>query len=698
MPGIPTFAQSGACPVIAPGGSTPAETAYTAARYSQAEDLYGQALARNPHDLKLSAALVKTWLHEGQVAQAAAQVNRILPDNPNSAITLTSLAEVQLRQGQPWLSLETLKTAESADPCYARIYLIRSRALRIDSMYASEREQVQKAYDIDPTDPDIRHAWLRTVSPAHEIESIAGSLATLKDLDAETQQKAADSIRSMMPLLSENNQTCQILPTAASASFTLQASFQDAKHIDGYRLEVDLPKSKAKLQVDTAASGVFISRALADANGFQPGAGDPPGTVRVESVHIGPLEFRDCIVGVNEAPFPGKADGFIGTDMFASYLVTLDYPGSKLILAPLPKQANIVPQDRVVAPELHDFMPVYHRQQYLLVPAMLNNKSRRLFILDSGIRYSTMTSEVAHSVSSTKVNFTNAMQTVSGSTLQVYRDSFDFQLANLTLSHQSHILELDSSTIDQNAGMQVAGMLGFDMLHSFVLTIDYRDGLVKMESVEAGSTATGSSGTVRAAAQPACEPGDDRDRPTSSTIEAKVTGLIDSAHLKPGKEITVKIVNEWEFPGCSLPSGSILYGHVTAANSSKDPDAAELGLVFDHGECGGMTKKAISLAVIGVVASHDQFVGLHSALPSQVSGGGRDISVTAQNMGSFALDENLNPSGPPHTVHPGIVAGIPKMKLEPWGGPGCSTKITTADRSVRLGPGSELILTMQEPR
>jgi hypothetical protein len=693
---MPIFAQSDACPVISQGGSTPAETAYAAARYSQAEDLFGQALALNPHDLKLSAALVKTWLHEGQVAQAAAQVNRILPDNPNSAITLTSLAEVQLRQGEPWLALDTLKTAEAADPCYARVYLIRSRALRIDSMYASEREQVQKAYSIDPTDPDIRHAWLSTVSPAHEIEGIAGSLATIKDLDAETKQKAEDSIRSMMPLLSENNQTCQVLPAATSASFALLPSFQDAKHIEGYRLEVDLPKGKAKLQVDTAASGLFISRALADANEFQPGAGDPPGTVRVESVHIGPLEFRDCIVGVNETPFPGKGDGFIGTDMFASYLVTLDYPGSKLILAPLPKLANIVPQDRVVTPELHDFMPVYHRQQYLLLPAMLNNKSRRLFILDSGIRYSTMTSEVAHSVSGTKVNFTNAMQTVSGSTLQVYRDSFDFQLANLTLSHQGHILELDSSTIDRNAGMQVAGMLGFDMLHSFVLTLDYRDGLVKMESVEAGSTATGSSGTMRAAAQPACEPGDDRDRPTSSTIIAKVTGLLDSAHLKPGKEITVQVANEWQFPGCDLPTGSILYGHVTAASSSKNPDSSEFALVFDHGDCGGRTKKALSLTLIGAVAPPDQFVGLHNVLPSEVSGGGRDISVTAQSLGAFALDENLNPSGPPHTVHPGIVAGIPKMKLEPWGGPGCSTKITTVDRSVRLGPGSELILTMQE--
>src|SRR5260370_5469796 len=98
---------------------------------------------------------------------------------------------------------------------------------------------------------------------------------------------------------------------------------EDGKHLDGYRLDVQLPKTNARLLVDTAASGLFITKALADANGLQQGANDPPGTVRVDSVHIGPLEFRDCLVGVNNAPFAGKADGMIGTDIFASFLITI---------------------------------------------------------------------------------------------------------------------------------------------------------------------------------------------------------------------------------------------------------------------------------------------------------------------------------------------------------------------------------------
>lgn len=210
-----------------------------------------------------------------------------------------------------------------------------------------------------------------------------------------------------------------------------------------------------------------------------------------------------------------------------------------------------------------------------------------------------------------------------------------------------------------------------------------------------GQSSEATSPSTSPAVQPQCA-ADHRDFPLDSTIEAKVTSLLDSAHLKPGKEITVQLVTEWQYPGCNLSARSTLYGHVTTASSSKDPGASELGLVFDKGECDGHSKKPISLSVIGVIAPPDQYVGLHSVLPSAVSGGGRNISNSVGNAG-VAQDENLNPGGAPHTVHPGIVVGIPKLKLEPHGGPDCSAKLTSTNRSVRLSSGSELILIMLLP-
>ena len=489
-------AQAPACPAVADRPSTPASAAYSDGNYGVAEGLYEQALAKTPNDAQASAALVRTLLHEDKVAQAAAQAKTGLDANPQSAQALTALAEVELRQGEPALAMETLDQATAAGRCYARTHLIRSRALRIDSMYASERKELQTAYDIDPTDPDIQNEWSRVVSPAQEIEGTDQALATQKDIDAATRQKAEATVQSLLPLLIETSQTCRVLPNLPSATLPMQATFADPKHIDGYRLEADFAQGKAKLIVDSAASGLFISKALADLNGFKQGANDPPGTARVDSFRVGPLEFRDCLVGVTDDPIAGRADGFIGTDIFAPWLITLDYRNAKLILAPLPPRAGDLPGDRTIPPELADFTPVYHRRQYLLVPLTFGNKSRKLFILATGMRFSAMTSPVAHSLSKMTVNFTNTEQTANGGKAQFYREVFDMQLGSLPQLHQGHILELDPTIIDRNAGFEIAGMLGLDVLQPLKLQLDYRDGLVKFESTEEGVKPLFGKGTM----------------------------------------------------------------------------------------------------------------------------------------------------------------------------------------------------------
>jgi tetratricopeptide (TPR) repeat protein len=706
VPAASLCGQSAACPAVANHVATPAGTAYGEGRYGAAEELYEQALAKTPQDVELSAALVHALLHEGKVAQASTQANTSLAANPHAAPTLTALAEVQLRHGEPWLALETLDQAAAADPCFARIHLIRSRALRIDSMYASERKELESAYDIDPTDPDIQYEWSRVDSPANEIEGTDKALANQKDIDAETRKRAETTVHAMMPLLFETSQTCKVVPDAPSATLSLQATYADAKHIDGYRLEADFPQSKAKLIVDTAASGLFISKALADLNGFKQGPEDPPGTAHIDSFRVGPLEFRNCLVGVTDGPIAGKSDGFIGTDIFASWLITLDYRNAKLILAPLPPQAGDLPGDRTVPPELADFTPVYHRRQYLLVPLTFGNKSRKLFILATGMRFSAMTSPVAHALSKMTVNFTNTEQTANGGKAQFYREVFDMQMGNLPQIHQGHILELDPTVIDRNAGFEIAGMLGLDVLQPLTLHLDYRDGLVKFETTEESvkplfgkgtMIASKSSAPANQADQPVCVPGDTIDRSINTTIQARVTGGLDSAHLKPGKEVFVKVVYGLAYPGCTLDEDAILYGHVTSATSSKSPNSSELSLVFDHGDCAGHAKKGLSLRLIGMVAPADQSSRhLHEELPTEIGGGVQSISMAEAGLVNGG-DEDLNPGGPPHTIHPGVVIRMPQVKLEPEGGPGCSARITSPNRSIQLGAGSELILTMAGP-
>jgi len=213
------------------------------------------------------------------------------------------------------------------------------------------------------------------------------------------------------------------------------------------------------------------------------------------------------------------------------------------------------------------------------------------------------------------------------------------------------------------------------------------------QSPAASPAAPGAQPPANQAVQAPCPPGPDMDIPITSTIEAKVSGTLDSAHLKPGKQIWVNVVDGLVFPGCTLNAGAALYGHVTAAASEKNTDSSELSLVFDHADCEGHGKKAMPLWLIGILGPQDQQSKAHDAVPLGLHGQARSISAAVAATSN--VDDSLNPGGPPKTVHPGIVIGLPGSKLEIQGGPGCSTRISSTRSSVQLFTGSELIFVVQ---
>jgi len=207
------------------------------------------------------------------------------------------------------------------------------------------------------------------------------------------------------------------------------------------------------------------------------------------------------------------------------------------------------------------------------------------------------------------------------------------------------------------------------------------------------SAAPASPAPASLAAQVPCPPKVDIDIPVSSTIHAKVKGLLDSGHVKVGQEIWVTVASPLVFPGCTLNPRSALYAHVMSALAQKNPNSSELSLAFDHADCEGQGKKAVPLRLIGLV-SDEASAKMHDEVPIGLHGSGSRNADSAGRVTSGA-DSALNPGGLAHTVHPGIVVGMPKVKLEPEGGPGCSDRISSTNRSVELDPGAELILIMQ---
>jgi hypothetical protein len=177
--------------------------------------------------------------------------------------------------------------------------------------------------------------------------------------------------------------------------------------------------------------------------------------------------------------------------------------------------------------------------------------------------------------------------------------------------------------------------------------------------------------------------------PSRAAIEAKVTNF-DSAHLKAGSSIWFKIARPFYYPGCALDVDSIVYAHVISVSPS------DVSLAFDRADCNHQDQQPLKLRVIAIVGPPNESHHMHEDLPSEVAGGARQIAQAVYGTDEF--DEELNPGGPPHTIHPGVVVGIKNLKLQPTAGPECSDKITSDGKRIQLASGSELILALTVTR
>jgi hypothetical protein len=190
-----------------------------------------------------------------------------------------------------------------------------------------------------------------------------------------------------------------------------------------------------------------------------------------------------------------------------------------------------------------------------------------------------------------------------------------------------------------------------------------------------------------------CKHSADREIPISFTIQAKVSIALDSAHLKAGKEIWVDVVNDVVYPGCTLNAGSFLYAHVMAATSGQDSNSSELSLSFDHADCFEQRKKVMPLRLIAMVGPLEGALRIHEELPVTLRGSHRNINDPVKVMDGSK--DKFDTEVPPRIFRPGTVIGIPTMKLEVEGGPGCSARISSTNHNVHLDRGTELILVVE---
>ncbi len=530
--GIPAAADT-TCHVIGIHHPSEAEDAFLHSDYDRAATLYQAQLQQKPYDPVLSAGLVEVLLKQQKITEADALVHKALAQNPQSGMLMGALGEVQYRAGTPWLALSTTNDAIKLDPCNPEVRVLSARLLRLNSYYAAAAKEISTAHALDPSNPRIRSRFLNTLPLKERIAELESYLASPNGEDPETIKSLNFYLDYLKQQEIEPHKACRLVSNTDTAEIRFTNLMQDANHIRAFGLEVKLNDHDTRLEIDTGASGLLVSRSVADHAGLKQFSRTEVGgvgsqgrkgayTTFADDIKIGSLEFKDCAVQVMDKGNVVDIDGLIGMDVFSHFLVTLDYPMRKLLLSPLPARPNDTsglkptlethgdtdqddsqddkapppasappaaapapkpaahgPYDRYVAPEMKDWIHVYRSGHDLLLPVTLNNSAPKLFILDTGAFSTTVTPEVAREVTKVHSQDKVSVRGISGKVDKVYvADSITFRFANI--EHKiENVAAFETPNLSKNLNMEVAGFIGITALGQMTVSIDYRDGLMK---------------------------------------------------------------------------------------------------------------------------------------------------------------------------------------------------------------------------
>jgi hypothetical protein len=281
-------------------------------------------------------------------------VQASLAMTPNSPPLITLRGEVELRQGEPWTALKSAIESAKLDPCNPRTHHLIASLDKISSHYAAARNEILTAHELDPQDPEIRTEWMMTLPLKQRMAEIETYLAAHRQDDEEGSKHLLEHLDHMKASAVEVQKPCHLVSPITAAEIPFASLMADATHVAAFGLEVKLNNRTARLQIDTGAGGLLVSRSVAKHARLEPfaqtemeGIGDEGSrggyTAYADSIRIGGLEFQNCAVRVlDDRSFVG-VDGLIGMDVFSKFLVTLDYPMRKLMLDPLPPRPGALP-------------------------------------------------------------------------------------------------------------------------------------------------------------------------------------------------------------------------------------------------------------------------------------------------------------------------------------------------------------------
>ena len=343
---------------------------------------------------------------------------------------------------------------------------------------------IEQAYALHPTDDAIQTAWMSTRPAKERMQEWTDYVEHSDQFSDEDRAKLKTRLEKAFARPAHG------LPDGGDspreAKVTMAGVMDGPQRFLGWGLDVKFNGKSRRLQIDTGASGITISRAAAlflgikreDETGWavrRRGRGETS-IAHVASIKIGGIEFTNCPVQILEKWSVLDSDGLIGGDVFSGSLLTLDFPRHELRVAPLPerpgeKVASAMADDETaeahdpyIAPEMAKWQRVYRVGHDLLMPTGVVETKRvkdesawkeKLFLLDTGAGFNTISPAAAREVTKVARDDDTEVRGISGAVNNVFEaGKFTLAFAGLRLDSPS-MTAIDTTDLARRRGGSV---------------------------------------------------------------------------------------------------------------------------------------------------------------------------------------------------------------------------------------------------
>jgi thioredoxin-like negative regulator of GroEL/predicted aspartyl protease len=469
-----------------------------AGRNGYAATLYQKLVDQEPTRGDAYYGLVRALLRDQKSHDAYTAAKQGLEKAPQTSSAQAAAGMAAFRQGEIGQAEQYFRAAYKIDPKDPSALVGLASIYSMVSKFKTARDLRLEAYRYAPDDPALMMAKANSLKGAEHIAALEKILAIY---DPETDEARGLRAHIATDRAIGDRKIRRLTSPYESVRVKLVPLWNGPKQLRGMGLRVRFnERENATLLLDTGASGMSLSPKLAEKAGLEvlgresseaKGVGDERGQDVLQylapAVQIGDVTFENYPVAVFRSAKSGDYDGLIGTDVFARFLVGIDFVKTELTLDPFPKVAsasnpssNDDPEDAGNEPA-PGFYRAFRFGNHLTIFTNVNDRPAKLFLIDSGSSSNLIDEAVAREAAAVSGGSPVVVRGIQG---KVDKTSMAMHVSLVFAGLRQdnpNLIAINFDKIDDSEGVGMAGIIGMPVLVQLKLTIDYRNGTVRME-------------------------------------------------------------------------------------------------------------------------------------------------------------------------------------------------------------------------